>query len=104
MTTPRRSPWLNDRAALLVSLLQEHHGLSVSEDAARHDISDHLDYSTEIMRIGRQAAKMYVTDEAIGDIAHRIATAVSQHPVSQLQPPPATPRLVDLDTERRRRR
>jgi hypothetical protein len=52
MTTPRRSPWLNDRAALLVGLLQERHGLSVSEDVARHDLSDHLDHIAEIMRIG----------------------------------------------------
>jgi hypothetical protein len=40
-------------------LLQDRHGLTVSEDVARHDISDHLDYVAEMMRIGRRAAKMY---------------------------------------------
>ena len=48
----------------------------MSEDVARHDISDHLDHIAEMMRIGRQAAKMYVTDDVIGDIADRIAAAV----------------------------
>lgn len=105
MTSVRKSPWLNDRATLLVALLRDRHGLTVSEDVARHDISDHLDYVAEIMRIGRHAAKMYVTDDVIGDMADRIATAVRQHPVSQHPPLPAhQPRLVYLDTERRRRR
>jgi poly-beta-hydroxyalkanoate depolymerase len=40
-------------------LLQDRHGLTVSEDVARHDISDYIDYVAEMMRIGRQAAKMY---------------------------------------------
>lgn len=69
----RRSPWLDDRAALLVRLLSEVHGLDVTDDVARDDISDHLDYVAKMMRIGRQAAKAYVTDETIAMMADRIA-------------------------------
>ena len=59
---------------------------------ARQDISDHLDRVATLMWISRQAAKFYVTDDVIGDMADRIARAVQQH-----QP-------IDLDAERRRRR
>lgn len=103
MTTPRRSPWLNGRAALLVRLLRERHGLSVTEDTARHDISDHLDHVAEMMRIGRQAAKMYVSDDVISDMADRIAAAVARHPAASSRRTPEA-RLVDLDAERCRRR
>ena len=61
-----------------------------------------------MMRIGRHAAKMYVTDDVIADMADRIASAVDQHrhPGRRTRPPPGITgqRLVDLDTERRRRR
>ena len=59
---------------------------------ARKDISDHLDRVATLMWISRQAAKFYVTDDVIGDMADRIARAVQQH-----QP-------IDVDAERRRRR
>ncbi|WP_245839911.1 hypothetical protein [Mycobacterium aquaticum] len=57
-------------------LLGEVHGLKVTEDCVRDDISDHLDYVAKRMRIGRQAAKVYVTDEAIAQMADRIAFEV----------------------------
>jgi hypothetical protein len=104
MTTPRRSPWLTDRAALLVKFLEERHGLTVPEDAARHDVSGHLDYIAEMMRIGRQAAKMYVTDDVLSDMADRIAAAVNRHPGSSTRRNTRGHGLVDLDAERRRRR
>jgi hypothetical protein len=94
----RRSPWLNDRATLLVKLLRED-GLEISEDTARHDISEHVDYVATIMRIGRQAAKYYITDEVIAELANRIASAVQQHNTAIRQQ-----QAVDLDAERRRRR
>jgi hypothetical protein len=101
MTKARRSPWLDERTALLVSLLADRHHLTVTEDAARQDISDDLDHLARLMRIGRQAAKMYVTDEAISDMADRIAAAVAEHrnaAAGELQG------VVDLNSERRRRR
>lgn len=101
MTKARRSPWLDERAALLVSLLADRHHLTVTEDAARQDISGDLDHLARLMRIGRQAAKMYVTDEAISDMADRIAAAVAEHQRTAAAEPRS---VVDLDTERRRRR
>ncbi|GAB1814385.1 hypothetical protein [Mycobacterium sp. MUNTM1] len=92
MTKARRSPWLNDRAGLLVRLLADH-GLSISELTARQDISDYLDAVAARMRIDRQAAKPYVSDDVIRGIADRIAAIIDNHG-----------RLVDLDAERRRRR
>lgn len=77
----RRSPWLDERAALLAKTLSERHGLKLPDDviaAARDDISDRLDQVAELMRIGRRAAKMYVTDDVIGDMADRIAAAVRE--------------------------
>lgn len=92
MTKARSSPWLNARAALLVRLLADR-GLVVSERTARQDISDYLDQVATRMRIGRQAAKPYVSDEIISGMADWIAKAVDERRT-----------LVDLDAERRRRR
>ena len=74
----RRSPWMNERAQLLVRLLDERYGLRITEDVARDDISDHVDHVAEMMRVGRQAAKVYVTEDVIGDMADRIARLVEQ--------------------------
>ena len=100
MTKVRRSPWLDDRAALLVTLLADRHGLTLSHDVASQDISDDLDHVARLMRIGRQAAKVYVTDDAISTMADRIATAVAEHQTTLAN----DPEVVDLATERRRRR
>ena len=41
------------------------YGLTITEDVAREDISDHVDRVATMMRVGQQAAKFYVTDEVI---------------------------------------
>lgn len=92
MSTARSSPWLNDRAALLVQLLASR-GLTVSERAARQDISDYLNQVAARMRISRQAAKPYLGEEMIEALADHIAVVVDEHST-----------VVDLDLERRRRR
>jgi hypothetical protein len=107
MTKARHSPWLDDRAALLVTVLSDRHGLTVDEDTARQDISDDLDHVARLMRIGRQAAKFYITDDTISSMADRIAAAVTDHqaaPTAITAGPPDGIDVVDLDTERRRRR
>lgn len=93
MPSARRSPWLNDRSALLVRLLSEVHGLTVTEDCVREDISDHLDYVAKRMRIGRQSAKAYVTDDAIAAMADRIAFEVFH----QTNPDGGEPHLRAVD-------
>ena len=105
---------LDDRAALLVSLLCDRHGLTISEDIARQDISDDLDHVARLMRIGRQAAKFYVTDDSISAMADRSAAAVAERQGAPAEVAAAGQRaaglpdagvdVVDLDTERRRRR
>jgi hypothetical protein len=72
----RRSPWMNDRAELLVRLLQERYGLQISEAVARETISEHVDHVAKLMRIGRRAAKFYVTDDVISGMTDRIAALV----------------------------
>jgi hypothetical protein len=103
VTKARRSPWLNDRATLLVALLAGR-GLGVSEDAARQDISDHLDHVAAMMRIGRHAAQMYVTDDVISGMADRIAAAIDEHRDQSIVDQHSDRPVVDLDAERRRRR
>jgi hypothetical protein len=75
----RRSPWLNQRAAQLVRLLHERHGHTITEDTAREDISNQLDLMAERMRIGRQAAKYYFTDDYIAGFADHIAAVIDRH-------------------------
>lgn len=70
---------MNERAELLVQLLQERYGLQITETIARETVSDQVDLVAELMRIGRQAAKVYVTDDKISEIADRIGTAVLEH-------------------------
>lgn len=72
----RRSPWINEKAALLVQLLHDRHDLTISEDIAREDISAHVDLVAAMMRVGRQAAKPYVTDDTISNLADRIGKEV----------------------------
>jgi hypothetical protein len=70
---------MDERAALLVRLLDERHGLTITEDTAREDISNHVDLVAERMRIGRQAAKYYVTEDVIGGLADHIAATIDRH-------------------------
>lgn len=81
---------MNEKAALLVQVLSERYGLTITEDIAREDISNHVDHVAMMMRIGRQAAKFYVTDDVIREFADRIAKAVGASNV------------VDLDSRRNR--
>lgn len=69
---------MNERADLLVTLLEERFGLQLGEQAARDTISDHVDRVAEAMRIGRQAAKMYVTEETVSKIADQIGHEVNR--------------------------
>ena len=74
---------MNERAELLVRLLDERHGLEVSEAVAREDISNHVDHVAAMMRIGRRAAKVYVTDDTISGMADRIGREVERQLAKQ---------------------
>lgn len=67
---------MNERAELLVRLLQKRYGLEITEAVARDTISDHVDLVAGLMRVGRQSAKWYVTEDVIGEMADRIGAEV----------------------------
>lgn len=92
-----RSLWLDERASLFIGFLGGH-GLALGRDEARRAISDHLDLVSERMRIGRQAAKRYVTDDAVRRMASRAADGVQRHDAAV-----AEGRVVCLDSKRRQR-
>src|SRR5271155_1149715 len=79
----RQSPWMNQRAAQLVRLLDQRHGHTITEDTAREDISHQVDLIAEWMRIGRQAAKYYVTEEYISGFADHIAAVIDRHTIKR---------------------
>lgn len=85
---------MNDRAELLVRLLDEKYGLTIAEEIAREDVSSHVDHVAGAMRIGRQAAKLYVTDEVISGLADRIAREVDRQLTKQALSPKGHLRLV----------
>ena len=61
-------------------LLDERHGHTITEDTAREDISNQVDLVAErIRRIGRQAAKYYVTEDYIAGFADHIAALIYRH-------------------------
>jgi hypothetical protein len=71
MKPARPSPWLDERTSLLLQRLAEHN-ITAPEDVLRQVLSDHLDTTARLMRIGRQAAKVYVTDDVISKIADQL--------------------------------
>ena len=95
--TPHPSPWLIDRADLLLERLRAF-SLELPTEAAQRHISDHLDLVAARMRIGRPAAKMYVTDEVIRKMAARLAGYVEQHTAAV-----QAGDIADLDQKRRER-
>jgi hypothetical protein len=89
--SPPRNQLMNQKAELLVKLLDERYGLAITEDVAGEDIPNHVDRVAGMMRIRRQAAKYYVTDDVVEGFAAHIATAVGANNV------------VDLDAHRLQR-
>nr|WP_079614800.1 hypothetical protein [Mycobacteroides abscessus] len=69
---------MNERAQFLVKYLADEHGIRVGEDIAREDISTQVDRVGERMRIGRQAAKYYVTEDYLRKLGDHIANAIRE--------------------------
>lgn len=84
---------MNERAQLLVSLLDQRHGMQIDEATARDDISSHVDLVAERMRIGRQAAKVYVTDDVVEGLAEHIARTVNRELTKEALKPAAPSHL-----------
>lgn len=90
----RRSPWIDSKTAQLLSCLGEYE-LTLPEDVGRQLISDQLDGIAERMRIGRQAARYYFTDDALQTLADELVGARSSDDASN---------VVSLSQTRRIRR
>ncbi|TDZ91193.1 hypothetical protein [Mycobacteroides salmoniphilum] len=69
---------MNERAQFLVRYLAEQHGICITEGIAREDISTQVDRVAARMRIGRQAAKYYVTEDYLRKFGDHIAKAIRE--------------------------
>ncbi|RIS72012.1 hypothetical protein D2E70_03470 [Mycobacteroides abscessus] len=69
---------MNERAQFLVKYLADQHGICVTEDIAREDISTQVDRVAERMRIQRQSAKYYVTEDYLIKLGDHIARAIRE--------------------------
>ncbi|SHW29805.1 Uncharacterised protein [Mycobacteroides abscessus subsp. abscessus] len=69
---------MNERAQFLVKYLADQHGIGITEDIAREDISTQVDRVAERMRIGRQAAKCYVTEDYLRKFGDFVANAIRE--------------------------
>ncbi|SHQ38646.1 Uncharacterised protein [Mycobacteroides abscessus subsp. abscessus] len=63
---------MNERTAQFMARLAAR-GLEIPEDRARERISNQVDFTAERMRIGRQAAKRYVTQDLVEKMADKTA-------------------------------
>lgn len=69
---------MDGRVGVLNTMLAAHQ-MELPERAAQQVISDHLDITARLMRIGRQAAKSYVTDEVIAKLVDRLLSVDMDH-------------------------
>ncbi|RIT32147.1 hypothetical protein D2E76_24215 [Mycobacteroides abscessus] len=69
---------MNERAQFLVKYLADQHGIGITEDIAREDISTQVDRVAERMRIGRQAAKYYITEDYLRKFGDFVANAIRE--------------------------
>ncbi|CRZ17615.1 hypothetical protein H7K19_15115 [Mycolicibacterium neworleansense] len=76
-TVAGRSPWMNDRVTVLRGFLADLHGLHLPPELARVQVAGHIELLVSVLRLNRQTARQYVTDDVLREIAIDIATAVS---------------------------
>ncbi|WP_243858255.1 hypothetical protein [Mycobacterium sp. DL440] len=72
-----RSPWMNDRVTVLRGFLADLHGLHLPPELARVQVAGHIDLLVSVLRLDRQAARQFVTDDVLREMAVDIATAVA---------------------------
>ncbi|OBJ97593.1 hypothetical protein A5746_01725 [Mycolicibacterium conceptionense] len=71
-----RSPWMNDRVTVLRGFLADLHGLHLPPELARVQVAGHIELLVSVLRLDRQAARQFVTDDVLREMALDIATAV----------------------------
>ncbi|WP_238390911.1 MULTISPECIES: hypothetical protein [unclassified Mycolicibacterium] len=72
-----RSPWMNERVTVLRRFLADLHGLHLSPDLARVQVAGHVELLVSVLRLNRQTARQFVTDDVLREMAIDIATAVA---------------------------
>lgn len=72
-----RSPWMNDRVTVLRGFLADLHGLYLPPDLARVQVAGHVELLVSVLRLDRQTARQYVTDDVLREMAIDIAAAVA---------------------------
>ncbi|MCG7608576.1 MULTISPECIES: hypothetical protein [Mycobacterium] len=76
-TVTGRSPWMNDRVTVLRGFLAELHGLHLPPELARVQVAGHIELLVSVLRLNRQTARQFVTDDVLREMALDIATAVA---------------------------
>ncbi|OBB31577.1 hypothetical protein A5792_15375 [Mycolicibacterium peregrinum] len=76
-TVAGRSPWMNDRVTVLRGFLAELHGLHLPPELARVQVAGHIELLVSVLRLDRQSARQFVTDDVLREMAVDIATAVA---------------------------
>ena len=76
-TVAGRSPWMNDRVTVLRGFLADLHGLHLPPELARVQVAGHIELLVSVLRLNRQTARQFVTDDVLREMAVDIATAVA---------------------------
>ncbi|MFV8048680.1 hypothetical protein [Mycobacterium sp. 48b] len=76
-TVADRSPWMNDRVTALRGFLADLHGLHLPLELARVQVAGHIELLVSVLRLDRQTARQFVTDDVLREMAIDIATAVA---------------------------
>lgn len=76
-TVAGRSPWMNDRVTVLRGFLADLHGLHLPSELARVQVAGHVELLVSVLRLNRQTARQFVTDDVLREMALDIATAVA---------------------------
>lgn len=76
-TVTDRSPWMNDRVTVLRGFLADLHGLHLPPELARVQVAGHVELLVSVLRLDRQTARQFVTDDVLREMAVDIATAVA---------------------------
>ncbi len=76
-TVADRSPWMKDRVTVLRGFLADLHGLHLPPELARVQVAGHIELLVSVLRLNRQTAREFVTDDVLREMAVDIAAAVA---------------------------
>ena len=68
---------MDDRVLVLCRFLAEEHGLHLPAELARVQVAGHIELLVSVLQLDRRAARRFVTDDVLRELAVDIATAVA---------------------------